>query len=195
MNVLESSTWIWYEVAAVTSAQSNVTGCVGVASLAGDRSVGAVGVGGSTVKVTVRVTPLNTAEIVADVEAVTDVVVIVKLALVPPAGTVTLAGVVAAVELSESDTTAPPLGAPALSVTVPVEDAPPATVVGLTVTAESAAVVAGGFTPIAANRIELPRVAESWTVVPALGNVVTVKLALVAPAAIVTLGGTLAAPG
>src|SRR4051794_3876399 len=39
VNVLESSTWISYEVAAVASVQSNATGCAGVASFAGDRSV------------------------------------------------------------------------------------------------------------------------------------------------------------
>ena len=50
-------------------------------------------------------------------------------------------------------------------------------------------------TPSVANKVELPRVAARVTVVPALGDVVIVKLALVVPAAIVTLGGTLAAPG
>jgi hypothetical protein len=97
--------------------------------------------------------------------------------------------------LPDSDTTIPPLGAAALSVTVPIDDVPPATVAGLTVTADSAAVCAAGFTPIAANRIESTSLAESWTVVPALGKVVIVKVALVAPAGTVTLAGTLAAPG
>ena len=61
----------------------------------------------------------------------TVLVVTVKLALVAPAGTVTLAGTVTALELSESATTAPPLGAAAAKVTVPVEELPPVTVVGL----------------------------------------------------------------
>jgi hypothetical protein len=87
--------------------------------------------------VDVRVTPPHTAEIVAVVAAVTDVVVTVKVALVAPAGTVTLAGTVAAVELSESDTAAPPAGAAAVNVTVPVDELPPTTLVGLTDTAES----------------------------------------------------------
>lgn len=43
----------------------------------------------------------------------------VNVALVLPAGTVTLAGTVAAGESSLSDTTAPPLGAGPLKVTVP----------------------------------------------------------------------------
>ena len=79
---------------------------------------------------------------VADVEAVTDVVVTVNVALVAPAGTVTLAGTVVAVESSESDTAAPPLGAAALRVTVPVEELPPTTLVGLRETADRVAPVA-----------------------------------------------------
>ena len=64
-------------------------------------------------------------------------VVTVNVALVTPAGTVTLAGTLAAFELSESVIAAPPLGAAALNVTVPVDEAPPTTVAGLTETAES----------------------------------------------------------
>ena len=51
----------------------------------------------------------------------TEVVVTVKFRLVAPAGTVTLAGTAVAPELSDSDTTAPPLGAAPVRVTVPVE--------------------------------------------------------------------------
>jgi hypothetical protein len=65
------------------------------------------------------------------VEAVTVRVVTVKAAPVAPAGTVTLAGTVATAELLlERETTAPPLGACALSVTLPVERDPPLTLVG-----------------------------------------------------------------
>jgi len=54
-----------------------------------------------------------------------------------PAGMVTLAGTVAAEALLlESATSAPPAGAATLSVTVPVEEVPPVTVVGLRVTEE-----------------------------------------------------------
>jgi hypothetical protein len=89
-----------------------------------------------TVRVVVRVTPPNAAEIVAVVVAVTVVVVTVKVLLVEPAGTVTLAGVDAADESADSETVAPPLGAAALRVTVPVEEPPPVTLVGLSDTAE-----------------------------------------------------------
>jgi hypothetical protein len=69
----------------------------------------------------------------------------VKLALVAPAGTVTLAGTFAAAVLSlDSATSKPPAGAAAVNVTVPVDDAPPTTSVGLTLTDESDAVVLGG---------------------------------------------------
>ena len=68
----------------------------------------------------------------------------VKFALVAPAGTVTLAGTVVAAEFSESDTAAPPAGAAALNVTVPVEELPPTTLVGLSETPESVGPVAPG---------------------------------------------------
>ena len=62
----------------------------------------------------------------------------VKVAVVPPPGTVTLAGTVAApVLLLDSDTTAPPLGAELLSVTVPLDELPPVTLDGLTLSEES----------------------------------------------------------
>src|SRR5437879_13100814 len=72
---------------------------------------------------------------VTAVDEATALVVAVKLALPAPAGTVTLAGAAAAPGLLlERETTAPPLGAGPLRVTVPVEDCvPPITLVGLSV--------------------------------------------------------------
>lgn len=84
-----------------------------------------------TVSVVFFVTPAYVAEIVTGVLAVTDCVLTANVALVAPAATVTLAGVVATdVWLLASATTAPPDGAAAVSVTVPVDELPPVTVDG-----------------------------------------------------------------
>jgi hypothetical protein len=65
------------------------------------------------------------------VDAVTALVLTVNVVLVAPAATVTLEGTLAAVVLlPESMTCAPPVGAGPLSVTVPVEEFPPVTLVG-----------------------------------------------------------------
>jgi hypothetical protein len=80
---------------------------------------------------------------VTAVELTTALVVIENVALVAPASTVTLAGTcAAAVLLLDSVTTAPPVGAAPLSVTVPVDPAPPTTLVGVTATELSATLVA-----------------------------------------------------
>ncbi len=80
---------------------------------------------------------------VAVVELATAVVVIVNVALELPAGTVTLAGTLAAVGvLLFSDTAAPPLGAAPVSVTVPWDEDLPRTLVGLKVNVLNA----GGMT-------------------------------------------------
>ena len=91
--------------------------------------------GAFTVNVAFCVEPLNVAEIVDEVLLATGVVVTVKVADFAPGATVTLAATVAAaVLLLLSATAAPPVGAAPFSVTVPVDEAPPVTVVGLTLT-------------------------------------------------------------
>ena len=91
-----------------------------------------------------------------DVAALTALVLTVNVALVAPAATVTLAGVLAApVLLLESETTAPPDGAAPLNVTVPVElCVPPVTLVGFKVKEESVTGGgAAGFTVSVAVRV------------------------------------------
>jgi hypothetical protein len=94
-----------------------------------------------TVRVVVRVAPY-TPVIVTDVEAPTPLVVIVNVAVLAPAGIVTLAGTsAAAVLLLCRVTTAPPAGAGPFKVAVPVELFPPTTDAGLLVTDDSVAAV------------------------------------------------------
>jgi len=69
-----------------------------------------------------------------------------KLAVVAPEGTVTLAGTLAAELLRVSATMAPPAGAAALRATVPVEDCgPPTTLDGFSVS-EATVASSTGFT-------------------------------------------------
>jgi len=77
------------------------------------------------------------AEIVTEVEKRTVDVFTVNVALLVPAATVTLEGTLATpVLLLESMTWAPPAGAGPLRVTVPVDELPPVTLGGLSVSEE-----------------------------------------------------------
>ena len=88
------------------------------------------------------------------VDVATALVITLKLTVVPPGETVTLAGTPAAGLLLESVTCAPPAGAGALSITVPVEDcSPPTTLVGLRVSEER---TAAGITVSDAVRVAPP---------------------------------------
>ena len=88
-------------------------------------------VGACKVSVAVRELLPNVAVIVADCVVAIVPAVTPKVAELAPAAIVTEAGVVSRVLLSESDTTAPPLGAVLLSVTVHVLAAPESNVVAL----------------------------------------------------------------
>lgn len=84
-------------------------------------------------------------EILTEVFAATAAVVTVNVADVVPVVTVTLAGTCATeLLLLDNATTAPPFGAAALRVTVPVEEVPPSTDVGFSV--REVRVVCGGVT-------------------------------------------------
>jgi hypothetical protein len=121
------------------------------------------------------------------VEEATPLVVIVKVATVDPATMVTLAGTCAAdVLLVCRVTIAPPAGAAPFKVTVPVEVFPPTTEVGFLAIAESVAALTVRVVVCA-----MPYVPVIVTGVLAVtGVVVMVKVALVDPAAILTLPGT-----
>jgi hypothetical protein len=95
-------------------------------------------VGATIVKVAVCVTPERVAVIVEDVLLPTATVVTVNVAVVDPAATVTLAGVVEEALLSDKVTSVPPVGAAPVRVTVPVEELPPVTLAGLMATLASA---------------------------------------------------------
>lgn len=91
---------------------------------------------------------------VTAVDAPTALVLTVNAALVAPAATVTLAGTWAAVVLLlESATCAPPVGAGPLKVTVPVDEFPPTTLVGLSV--NDVGVGAGGGTGFTVSEADL----------------------------------------
>ena len=81
-------------------------------------------------------------------------------------------------------TAAPPEGAGPLRVTVPVEFVPPLTLVGFRLIDESV----GAFTVRTADAV--PEALMVADVFAATALVVTVNLAVVAPAATVTLAGT-----
>ena len=91
-----------------------------------------------TVSVALWLTAAYPAEMTTFVGTLTAVVATVNVALLAPAGMVTLAGTVAIVVLLlASVTTLPPVGAAPVSVTVPWDVLPPITLVGFSVREES----------------------------------------------------------
>jgi len=97
--------------------------------------------GGLTVRVAVLLDAPMVAVMMGETALATAVVVMVNVADDAPCATLTVAGRVAAALLDARVTTLPPAGAGPVSVTVPVEDAPPASDVGFSVTLLTARVV------------------------------------------------------
>ena len=132
-----------------------------------------------------------------EVAVLTVPAVTVNVANVAPCATVTLAGTLTAVVFElDSDITAPPVGAAAVSVTVPVPDCALTIVVGLTATLLSAAAATAGL--MVRPNVSLAPAYDAFKVtgvglvtVPAL----TVNVAELAPCATVTLDGSLAPAG
>ena len=99
-----------------------------------ENGIGPGGGWGVTVREAVCVTPELAAEIVTVVELAVVMVDTWKTAPIDPAATVTLAGTVATeVLLLDKEKTVPPLGAGLLRVICPVEDFPPLTLAGFSV--------------------------------------------------------------
>ena len=127
-----------------------------------------VSVAGFIVSVAVRDCPLKDAVMVVVADEDTVVVLTVKLALVAPAGIVTLLGTVTDGALELDKLTVVGVEPAALIVTVPCEELPPATVVGLRVNDDNTAVFAGGgMTVTTALCCESPKYAVSVTSVGA----------------------------
>jgi len=130
------------------------------------------------------------AEIETCVDAETRDVATVNVADVAPAATITFAGNVAtAVLLLVSATSAPPTGAGADRVSVPVDDAVAITVEGLRATDDT---VSGFTISIADWLLELRMPVTDTCVDAPTTDVATLNAAVVAPSATVIFGGTLA---
>src|SRR5213593_2564258 len=121
----------------------------------------------------------------------TTLVLAVNVALVAPAGTVTLGGTVTCAGLLlDSVTTAPPSGAGARKSTVPVAGVPPSTV------RPKSNWLSTGNTMVSAFTRKPFKVALTLTDCPVVTWLaVAVKVALVAPSGTVTLAGTVTAVG
>lgn len=147
-------------------------------------------VGSMIVRVAERVTPASEPEMLAEVMEATGVVKIANVAKFWPAATLMVAGTVAAVWLLEIETTMPAEPAGPLRVTVPVDELPPWTLAGLSVSDDRE----GALMVNVADAEEPDNVALIVVVAASLtGVVVTVTVPELCPAAIVTLDGTIAA--
>jgi hypothetical protein len=131
--------------------------------------------------------------IVTAVSEATDVVAIGNVALAAPAGTVTLAGTLAALPALNNCTDAPPGGAALCSATVPVDAAPPLTLAGDRVTLISGGVAAAGGLTVRPRLVALaPYDADSETALVADTALLVTNAndALVDPVKTVTVPGS-----
>jgi hypothetical protein len=145
------------------------------------------------IRVKVFVDEPRVAEIDTGVEADTATVPTLKVVVFAPEETVTVEGTVAMDRLLlVSGTEMPSLGATPFSFTVPVQVAPPTTVLGLI----DSKLNAGAATVKVVDSTESPLLAVMVTgVEDATGMVITLKVTLVAPAGTVMLEGTAATEG
>ena len=146
---------------------------------------------GPTVSTALTVDVPTLAVMVTLTDVVVVDVVIGKVAMVAPGGTVTLAGTAAMVaSLVESWTAAPCAGAAVASVMVPCGDAPATTLTGLRTRLDTVT----GTTVRVAVRVPPANVADRVAVVDVLTRPVAIANdAVVEPPATVTLAGTAAA--
>src|ERR1041385_897713 len=153
------------------------------------------GAGCTTVTSADCVRPPNEPEMRTETGKATVCPVTANVAVVAPAGTVTLAGTVATVASAlDSATAAPPAGGAAGAVTVPVTVFPPLTDVADSVSAASDTAPGAGLTFNTAVCVTWPAVAEIAAKSGAATVCdVTVNVVLVLPAGTVTFGGTVAA--
>lgn len=156
-------------------------------ALASDR---AVTLGGLTTNSVVAVTVSSVALMVAVTELATCVVPTLKVLLIEPAGTVTVAGTVTPTRLLESETTIPPVGALLDNVTVPVELLLPTTLDGATET-DASRPASTANAPVTLDVGVLAVMTTPVSVDTAF--VFTVKIASCEPAGTVTVAGTVAA--
>jgi hypothetical protein len=135
-----------------------------------------------------RFVPPREAPIAAVVATFTPVVLIVNVAIVLPAGTITAEGTVAAVLLLDKLTDVPPDPAGPLRTTVPVEGLPPTTEAGFTDTELN---TAGSTIRVAVGEASLSVAMTITEVLVLTPWVVKPNVALVWPAGIVTEVGVL----
>jgi hypothetical protein len=112
-----------------------------------------------------------------------------KVALVAPAGTVTLERTLAAALLLESRTCAPPAGAGPLNVTVPVEDCvPPTTLVGFSSSEETVGSGGGGGVTVRVIVVVFVKVSDVPVMVTVTVPVVAALLAVSVNVLVVVVG-------